>query len=121
VLARTRATFARETGCLLADITVSASDRGLVAQGCDRYSLCASYDGPCMPSRPPTCAEVAQERYDHCLNGAHNDGKTGDTWFVGKWGAAATVANSIIAKNQGEREASDCRQRFESESAQCTR
>jgi hypothetical protein len=118
VLARTRQTFSRETGCFIADVTVTPTNRGLVAQGCGRYSVCSSSDGPCMPSRPPTCSEVAQERYDYCLNAARSDGNRG-SWGVGKWGVAAMVANNYLAGKQSEREAGDCKQRYDTEAAHC--
>src|SRR5205814_1579033 len=76
-LSRARAAFSRETGCLLADVSVTNSIRGIVAQGCGRYSVCVSHDGPCVPSRPPTCSEIAQDRYDQCVETARKDGQGG--------------------------------------------
>ncbi|MBL8957531.1 MAG: hypothetical protein JNK82_42550 [Myxococcaceae bacterium] len=118
-LARTRETFQRESGCPLMSISVQSTNRGLIAQGCGLYSVCASHDGPCMPSRPPTCAELAQERYDACIETARHDSKTGPQWGYGKYGVAATVANNLIASSQGERMMSTCRQRYDAEAAQC--
>jgi hypothetical protein len=72
-----------------------------------------------MPSRPPSCPELARERYDQCLEVARRDGKTGPQWGYGKYGVAATVANTLIASSQGDRMMSECRHRYDSETSQC--
>jgi hypothetical protein len=118
-LTRARAAFSRETGCLLGDVSVTPSNRGIVAQGCGRYSVCVSYDGPCVPSRPPTCSEVAQERYDACLDVARKDGKGGEVWGYGMYGVGAVVANQFIASERGRRMMDECRHQFDTATTQC--
>jgi hypothetical protein len=118
-LIRARTAFSRETGCALPDVAVSDSPRGLVAQGCGRYSVCVSYDGPCVPSRPPSCTELAQERYDSCIEVARKDGQRDTYWYGGRYAAAASIAQSVIAGSQAQRLMDECRHRFDAESSMC--
>lgn len=120
-LAKARAVFSRETGCPLADSLVSVGPQGYVAQGCGRYSLCASYDGPCMPSRPPTCRELAQQRYDSCVAVARKDATEGRDNFYpyNRWGAAVSIAGAITSTVQGNKQLESCRAQFDAESVQC--
>ena len=122
-LARARAVFAKESGCALSDILVTERPQGYAAQGCGRYSLCTSHDGPCMPSRPPTCQELARENYDVCVAASRQDGAAGRSprYASTDWGTARSIVGAVGSTMQANRLLEECRQHYDTETNLCSR
>jgi hypothetical protein len=122
-LARARAVFAKETSCPLPDVLVTSRPQGYAAQGCGRYSVCSSYDGPCMPSRPPTCQEFARENYDTCVAASRSDGTAGRSprYASNDWATARAITGAVSSTIQANRLLEECRQHYETETNLCSK